>query len=116
MAVNAVSPVYQELVEYLAQSATPEQILAFKVSDAMQQRADELLDKNNEGELTAEEAAELQQMLQFERMVLRLKTSATLALNANQKSILDIPTLHLTPWPEGLESANRAELYGDDER
>ncbi len=76
MAANAVSPVYQELVEYLARSASPEQILAFKVSDAMQRRADELLDKNNEGELTSEEAAELQQMLQFERMVSLLKAHA----------------------------------------
>lgn len=76
MAANAVSPVYQELVEYLAQSATPEQILAFKVSDAMQQRADDLLDKNNEGELTSEETIELQQMLQFERMVSLLKAQA----------------------------------------
>ncbi|MBI5667191.1 MAG: hypothetical protein HZC41_04215 [Chloroflexi bacterium] len=76
MAANAVSPVYQELVEYLAQSATPEQILAFKVSATMQRRADELLDKNNEGELTPEETIELQQMLQFERMVSLLKAQA----------------------------------------
>ncbi len=80
MAANVVSPVYQELVEYLARSATPEQILAFKVSDTMQQRADELLDKNNEGELTPEEGVELQQMLQFERMVTLLKAHAASSL------------------------------------
>ena len=71
-----ISPVYDELVEYLARIATPEQILAFKVSDTMQQRADELLDRNNEGELTSEEQAELQQMLHFDHMVSLLKARA----------------------------------------
>jgi hypothetical protein len=82
MTLNAVSPVYDELVEYLAQMASPEQILAFKVSEAMQERADELLDRNNEGELTPEEAVELQQMLHFDRIVSLLKTRAIGALKA----------------------------------
>jgi 5-methylcytosine-specific restriction endonuclease McrA len=38
MTLPVVSPVYDELVEYLAQTASPEQILAFKVSEAMQER------------------------------------------------------------------------------
>lgn len=76
MVSNVVSPVYDELVEYLAQTATPEQILAFKVSNAMQQRADDLLERNNESALTAEEQAELQQMLHFDRMVSLLKARA----------------------------------------
>lgn len=76
MVSNVVSPVYDELVEYLARTATAEQILAFKVSEAMQQHADELLDRNNDGELTAEEQAELQQMLHFDRMVSLLKAHA----------------------------------------
>jgi len=76
MATNVISPVYDELVEYLARNATPEQILAFMVSDAMQQRADELLDRNNEGELNPDEQAELQQMLHFDRMVSLLKARA----------------------------------------
>jgi hypothetical protein len=80
MALSVISPVYQELIEYLAQVATPAQILSFKVSDVMQQRADDLLDRNNEGELTPEESAELQQMLQFDRMVSVLKARAARAL------------------------------------
>jgi hypothetical protein len=80
MTLNVVSPVYDELVEYLAQMASPEQILAFKVSEAMQERAEELLDRNNEGELTPEEAAELQQMLHFDRIVSLLKTRAVKSL------------------------------------
>lgn len=80
MAVNIVSPVYQELVDYLAQIATPEQILAFKVSEAMQEHADDLLERNTEGELTPQEQAELQQMLQFDRMVSLLKAHAARTL------------------------------------
>jgi hypothetical protein len=80
MALNIVSPVYGELVDYLAQTATPEQILGFKVSEAMQKRADELLERNSEGDLTPEEALELQQMLQFDRMVSLLKARAARSL------------------------------------
>ncbi len=82
MVSNIVSPVYQELVDYLAQNATPEQILAFKVSVAMQKRADELIERNSEGELTSEEANELQQMLQFDRMVSLLKARAARTLQS----------------------------------
>jgi len=83
MVLNIVSPVYQELVDYLAQTATPEQIMAFKVSNAMQKRADELLERNSDGELTPEEASELQQMLQFDRMVSLLKARAARMLQAS---------------------------------
>jgi hypothetical protein len=38
-----------------------------------------LLDRNTEGELTPEEAVELQQMLQFDRMVSVLKARAARA-------------------------------------
>lgn len=35
---------------------------------------------------------------------------------SDQFAILDIPSLEITPWPSGLESITRAEIYGDDER
>lgn len=80
MVSRVVSPVYDELVEYLAQLATPEQILAFKVSDVMQERLEVLLEGNNEGELTLGESEELQQMLEFDRMVSLLKAKAVESL------------------------------------
>jgi hypothetical protein len=80
MAVYRVSPVYAELLEYLAEKATPEEILAFRVSETAQQRADELTERNKEGRLTDEEARELEQMLQFDELVSVLKSRALKAI------------------------------------
>ncbi len=76
MATNIVVPVFQELVEYLAQKATPEEVLAFKVSEAAQRQAEELTERNKAGTLTPEEAVELQQLLEFDLLVSRLKAKA----------------------------------------
>ncbi len=35
---------------------------------------------------------------------------------ADQSGILAIPTVEIHPWPAGLETISRAEIYGDDER
>lgn len=67
---------YDELVEYLAERANPQEIIDFKVSDAAQARADELLERNSEGLLTAEERLELEQMRYFDRIVSLLKAKA----------------------------------------
>lgn len=81
MAAINIPTVYDELVEYLAQKATPEEILAFKVSDAAQERAEELLERNSDGTLTSEEHLELQQMLHFDGLVSILKAAALEKLN-----------------------------------
>jgi hypothetical protein len=75
--------VYDEFLEYLAQQARPEQILAFKASEAAQQRADELTERNKAGSLTVEERTELEQMLRFNRLVAMLKARALKALKAS---------------------------------
>ncbi|MBI5666511.1 MAG: hypothetical protein HZC41_00765 [Chloroflexi bacterium] len=80
MAASDIVSVYDEFLEYLAQQATPEQILAFKASEAAQRRADELTERNKAGTLTPDEAYELEQMLRFNRLVSRLKAKAVKAL------------------------------------
>jgi hypothetical protein len=72
--------IYDELLDYLAEKAAPEEILAFKASEKAQERAEYLLDKNNAGTLTPEEYVELQQMLYFDGRVSVLKARAALAL------------------------------------
>lgn len=81
MAAADIVSVYDEFLEYLAQQATPEQILAFGASEEAQRRADELTERNKAGTLTPEEAAELEQMLRFNRIVSRLKAKAMKALS-----------------------------------
>jgi hypothetical protein len=76
MATAKLVPSYERFLDRVVETMTPEEILAFRVSDAEQRRAEELLDKNNEGELTDEENAELEQMLQFEELMMLLKIRA----------------------------------------
>jgi hypothetical protein len=66
-------PVYDDLVNLLAKSADPDEVLAFQISNDKQQRLDDLLSKNREGSLAPQETAELDAFEQFEHMVRLLK-------------------------------------------
>lgn len=69
----AESPVYQEVFYFLASSPTPDEILAFHTSEAVQQRIHDLLQASREGRLSPDEAAELDEFEQVEHFVRMLK-------------------------------------------
>ena len=71
-----IPTVYDELVEYLATKATPQEILNFQISEAAQARAEELLERSSDDTLTPEERLELEQMRYFDRKVSLLKAEA----------------------------------------
>src|SRR5215831_9130172 len=50
---------YRYVLEFLANTPSPEAILSFKVTTATQERIGDLLEKNREGQLTPAESAEL---------------------------------------------------------
>ena len=66
-------PVYDDLLDLLAQSADPERLRAFRLSDEKQTRLDGLLEKNREGTLTDNESSELDNYERFEHLVRMLK-------------------------------------------
>lgn len=66
---------YRTLAEHLA-DLSPEAILAFRVSEADQERADELTERNKEGRLTPDEVQELAEMIEFDEFVSLLKARA----------------------------------------
>jgi len=76
MAYVRVPTAYDELIEYLANHATPQQILDFKVSRAAQERVEDLLYKNSADTLTLEEQIELEQIVHFDGVVSELKANA----------------------------------------
>jgi hypothetical protein len=65
--------IYEDLLDLLAESADAQRVLAFHLSDQKQARLDELLEKNREGTLTAEESMELDAYERFEHIVRLLK-------------------------------------------
>ena len=80
MSLPVAISVYDELVAFLVEKATPQQILAFKPSEAAQRRALDLTEKNKADSLSAEERVELDQMLEFDLFVTLLKAKALASL------------------------------------
>jgi len=73
---ESATPIYQEIIELMTSGPTADQLLAFKISEAAQERLEELLDRNREEELTAEERAELNTYLRLSEYVTKLKARA----------------------------------------
>ena len=73
-------PLYNELLDYLVEKATPQEILAFKASPEAQAYAQELLERQSAGQLTPEDAQVLAQMEQVERLMSVLKAKALRSL------------------------------------
>lgn len=70
----------QEVVEFLSSTPSLEQIVKFKISKPAQERLQELLEKNREAQLTAQEQSELDQYLQYRHALILLKASARRAI------------------------------------
>jgi hypothetical protein len=69
-------PTYEEFLDFVVEKATPEEVLAFKVSPEAQAYAHELIERNRAGTITPEERQHLEQMVDFERMMGLLKAKA----------------------------------------
>jgi hypothetical protein len=74
------------MLDYLVEKATPEEILAFQISEAEQQRTIELLDKQDEGTLTSDEAEELELIGQADLLIMSLQTRVRRALRQRNSS------------------------------
>lgn len=81
MAVSThLLPLYDQFLDYLVEKASPQDILAFKASPDAQALAQDLIERNSAGELSPQELHQLEQMLQFERMMGLLKAKALKAM------------------------------------
>lgn len=81
--VIPLHPAHESMLDFLVEKATPEEILAFQVSEAEQERTSELLDKQNEGTLTPEEETELEAIRQMDLFYMALRAKAVQALQKN---------------------------------
>jgi hypothetical protein len=78
--MNAIQPVYMELVDFVARGSTPEEVASFRPSPEAQRRVAELLERQRESKLTVEEAAELDGFVQLEHILGLAKAKAQLIL------------------------------------
>ncbi len=70
------SPVYEEIIDFLAAGTTPTSLIAFRPSEAAKQRVADLIQREKSSELTAEEHTELEHYLQLEHLMRLAKARA----------------------------------------
>jgi hypothetical protein len=70
------APVYDYFLDFLVEKATPREILAFTIPEPDRERGLDLLDKQDAGILTPEEAVELEQMQRVDQLISVLKAKA----------------------------------------
>ena len=80
--MQTIEKAYDEIVELFARGSGPVEVLQFHPSRAAQKRARYLLDRNKTGDLTEDEAAELERLGQLEQLVQLVKAHARLHAKA----------------------------------
>ena len=74
--MGAASPVYLEIVDFIAAGTTPEAVMDFHPSREAQQRLAVLIDREKAGTVSPEEKAELDHFMDLEHILRMAKARA----------------------------------------
>lgn len=80
-------PVFLELIDFLSTGPTANQVLAHKVSSAVQERLEELLDKNREQGLTEIEEEEMDAYRLVNHVMILLKARTRSTVSSSQPAL-----------------------------
>ena len=80
MSAIPTAPMLDEFLSFVLERPTPEQIMAYRVSPDVQNRINELLERNSAGTMTDSERRELDEHIRFDRMMSLLKAKALVAI------------------------------------
>ena len=80
-------PVLLELIDFLSARPTAKQVLTHKSSSAVQERLEELLDKNREAGLTAAEEEEMDAYRLVNHVMILLKARARSTVSSSPSSL-----------------------------
>jgi hypothetical protein len=75
-----IRSVFSEITDFLATNPTPQEIIAYQLSEDLQARAHELLERNGEDQLTPEERDEMFDFVRVDEMMSLLKVKMKLKL------------------------------------
>jgi len=81
--VESPTPLMVELADFLARGPSPQKLLKFRPSKAMQRRARELLARLKDDRITDKEKCELDQFVQAELLMRLVKARIRLGETAN---------------------------------
>jgi hypothetical protein len=68
------------ITDFLATNPSPEEIIAYKLPEELEARAHDLLERNGEDELSAQEREEMFDFVRFDEMMTLLKLKMRLKL------------------------------------
>lgn len=77
LSLSAISmPFYETILDFLARGPSVKELVQFRAPAEVQDRFEELLQKNREGLLSPNDAEELERYIQIERMMSLIKAKA----------------------------------------
>ena len=79
--MNAASPAYTEMIDFIVSRATPEALLQFRPSESTQHRVADLVERQHRDSLSSEESSELDDFVQLEHLMIMAKAQARLRVN-----------------------------------
>ncbi len=82
MATLEAGTLFDEILDFLASTPTPEQIIEFHPSERLQLRLRDLLDRNRNGVLRGDESTELDEFSRMNHLMSMLKIRARKRLTA----------------------------------
>ena len=68
--------VYEEIVDFLAAGVTPDSLIAYQPSDSAKRQLEELIRREKNGEITPQEASELNHYMELEHILTLVKARA----------------------------------------
>ena len=74
--MSAVTPVYVEIIDFIAAGTTPDAVAQFHLSPDAQQRVADLIEREKADRLSPEEKAELDHFLELEHILRMAKARA----------------------------------------
>jgi len=74
--MSAVTPVYVEIIDFIAAGTTPDAVAQFHPSPEAQQRVADLIEREKADHLSPEEKAELDHFLELEHILRMAKARA----------------------------------------
>jgi hypothetical protein len=74
--MSTVSPVYSEIIDFIAAGTTPDAVAQFHPSPEAQQRVADLIEREKADRLSPEEKAELDHFLELEHILRMAKARA----------------------------------------
>ena len=83
-AMSTMSPVYHEIIEFIAAGTTPEEVANFHPSPYAQRRIADLLEREREQHLSPEEKAELDHFMELEHILRMAKAKARQILSSGK--------------------------------